>query len=903
MVDDLGLVRQLGQHLLLEAAQDEGADHRPQQRHVLGILDRLAEAALELAEAAEQARVDEGEQAPQLPQVVLDGGAGEGQAKIPLELEQQLGTLGAGILDLLRLVQHHARPAAGLEGLGQAAEHAVVDQDDLAGLGLLDQGLPLGGVLEHHHLQLGGEPHHLLLPVGDHGLGYHHQRGAEVLAHAQHHERLQRLAKAHVIGETGAEAMVGQGRHPAHPVLLIVPQRRQEFGGTLHLLLPLLLQGVPGIIPGRGHRRQQAGQGVGQLVVDALLGVQHGPQHGEALHQLVAQHQAGLLIELNGALARGQLAQDEAQVEDLVFVQCQCPLHLEPVLATLDAQAQGRLVEALETGAVLMPVNDHSGVHQLGQRIDQGQCLLTVQLPFVARQADGQLVAQQLGLGLLGSQIPLPVVIVPDALAHYGLPLAKGQRRQLPLPGHQLDQQLTILPVQLDRGHSGPGGQLGIAAEPLDLAVPGQLGNGVQGTLQLGEPVRRQQRDGFQRRESVQQGLRGQDELPQILGQGHYVRPSRRSGRAQDGAHALLGGDHLQQGGADGQLQLLPLGVEQARMAGQGGPGLTGQLAHAPWQGAHQGPVRLVEQGGILGGEQGRIDPAPGGPLPLGALLLDLALELRPFRMKQPYQPLLRLAHAAGAPQPLQPIEPAGRGGGLVLILSVAGRIESRSGTQLLQRGTLGSLPQQEAQQILTESHQAMTGLGLQHMGEIPLVQYGHLGALLAVAREGAEIQPEVAPVELLQRQLQSIEQAYRLTVTITGPLSQQIRKQGEMVAKAALPLLALLAGEHGIGLLQPAKPEQGAEHPGPGLVRRHCLPLSQRAEQPLRQGLFIPPLGQLLQGRPVSDHLAGQRAAEPLPLAGQRLEPACQRGGAGRGHGRQRPVRFGLGIEQGLQG
>ena len=101
----------------------------------------------------------------------------------------------------------------------------------------------------------------------------------------------------------------------------------------------------------------------------------------------------------------------------------------------------------------------------------------------------------------------------------------------------------------------------------------------------------------------------------------------------------------------------------------------------------------LVEQGSILGGEQGRIDPAPGGPLPLGALLLDLALELGPFRMEQPYQPLLRLAHAAGAPQPLQPVEPAGRGGGLVLILSVAGRIESRSGTQLLQRGALGPLP------------------------------------------------------------------------------------------------------------------------------------------------------------------------------------------------------------------
>ena len=95
-------------------------------------------------------------------------GAGEGEAKIPVELEQQLGALGTGILDLLCLVQHHARPAAGLERLGETAEHAVVDQDDLSGPWPLDQGLPLGGMVEHHHLELGGKAGHLLLPVGDH---------------------------------------------------------------------------------------------------------------------------------------------------------------------------------------------------------------------------------------------------------------------------------------------------------------------------------------------------------------------------------------------------------------------------------------------------------------------------------------------------------------------------------------------------------------------------------------------------------------------------------------------------------------------------------------------------------------------------------------------------------------
>ena len=197
-----------------------------------------------------------------------------------------------------------------------------------------------------------------------------------MLTHAQHYERLQGLAQTHVIGQTGAEAMMGQGRQPAHPILLIIPQRGQQFGGALHLLLPLLLQGVPGVIPLSGDDGEQAGERIGQLVVDALLFIQHGAQHGEPLHQLVTQHQAGLLVELDGALTWRHLAQDETQIEDLVLIEGQCPLHLEPVLAPLDTQTQGRFVQTLEAGAVLMPVNDHTGIHQLGQGIDQCQCLL-----------------------------------------------------------------------------------------------------------------------------------------------------------------------------------------------------------------------------------------------------------------------------------------------------------------------------------------------------------------------------------------------------------------------------------------------------------------------------------------------------------------------------------------------
>ena len=84
-------------------------------------------------------------------------------------------------------------------------------------------------------------------------------------------------------------------------------------------------------------------------------------------------------------------------------------------------------------------------------------------------------------------------------------------------------------------------------------------------------------------------------------------------------------------------------------------------------------------------------------------------------------------------------------------------------------------------------------------------MQDGHLGALLPMPGKGAEIEPEVAPVQLFRRQLQGIEQPDRLTVAITRPLPQQIRQQRKLVGQTALPLLALLAGEHGIGLLQPA--------------------------------------------------------------------------------------------------
>ena len=77
------------------------------------------------------------------------------------------------------------------------------------------------------------------------------------------------------------------------------------------------------------------------------------------------------------------------------------------------------------------------------------------------------------------------------------------------------------------------------------------------------------------------------------------------------------------------------------------------------------------------------------------------------------------------------------------------------------------------------------------------------------------------------------------------------------MIAQTALPLLALLAPLHRICLLQPAEPEQGAEHPGWGDASAPAT--GQARPAAARPGLLIPLLRQLLQCRPVSGYLAAK--------------------------------------------
>src|SRR6185436_20024336 len=111
--DRLGARRQLRGDLLLEAAQQERADLLAQEGGGVGAPggDRRGEAALEVGARAEQPRVGEVADAPQLLEAILDRRARQRDAEAGRDRERRLRLLAVRVLDRLRLVEDERRPA------------------------------------------------------------------------------------------------------------------------------------------------------------------------------------------------------------------------------------------------------------------------------------------------------------------------------------------------------------------------------------------------------------------------------------------------------------------------------------------------------------------------------------------------------------------------------------------------------------------------------------------------------------------------------------------------------------------------------------------------------------------------------------------------------------------------
>ena len=72
--------------------------------------DRIAKPLLEFPVAGEDMGHQEVHQGPEFHQIVLERGAGEQQAPITLEIQQQLPSLGLEVFDVMSLVKNEVLP-------------------------------------------------------------------------------------------------------------------------------------------------------------------------------------------------------------------------------------------------------------------------------------------------------------------------------------------------------------------------------------------------------------------------------------------------------------------------------------------------------------------------------------------------------------------------------------------------------------------------------------------------------------------------------------------------------------------------------------------------------------------------------------------------------------------------
>ena len=230
--DDLGALRQVVQHVRLEAPQHERRDEAGQARLGGGVAVALGgqlEVAAELLQRAEQARIHKGEQRVQIHQVVLDRRAGGDHPKVRVQAAHGAAALGGGVLHRLRLVQHGAVPPHLGQRLDVVLGHAVGGHEEVERAWIREQG-GAGGrradVLPH--VQRGRETPRLVHPVRHHRGGRDHQRRALRRTVQQGGQGLHGLAEAHVVRQTRARPPAGEAGQPAVAVHLVGAQLRLQ---------------------------------------------------------------------------------------------------------------------------------------------------------------------------------------------------------------------------------------------------------------------------------------------------------------------------------------------------------------------------------------------------------------------------------------------------------------------------------------------------------------------------------------------------------------------------------------------------------------------------------------------------------------------------------------------------
>src|SRR5690606_25968851 len=105
-------------------------------------------------------------QRPQLPQVVLQGGAAQAQALARIQFAGSLGRFAVGVLDVLRLIQYQHVQRLRSQVLDVLGQQCIGGQDQVV-VAQVGEMFFAAGPVQCQDLELRSEVRRLVEPVGD----------------------------------------------------------------------------------------------------------------------------------------------------------------------------------------------------------------------------------------------------------------------------------------------------------------------------------------------------------------------------------------------------------------------------------------------------------------------------------------------------------------------------------------------------------------------------------------------------------------------------------------------------------------------------------------------------------------------------------------------------------------
>ena len=219
---------------VLRASEHERPHERAEPLERVGVpseLDRAGERPLERLAGAEQARVDEVHDRPELSEAVLDRCPREGERTATRDAPERAMSLRPWVLRVLRLVEDQPVPLDLRQRVDVPGRDVVRGHDDVALLRGGDEGAadePARPVMQVH-AQPRREARDLACPLlcdahrGDDERRRKRMLDAVTLRH-QGCDRLHGLPEAHVVGEDPADPQVAEEAEPPVPALLEAEQ-------------------------------------------------------------------------------------------------------------------------------------------------------------------------------------------------------------------------------------------------------------------------------------------------------------------------------------------------------------------------------------------------------------------------------------------------------------------------------------------------------------------------------------------------------------------------------------------------------------------------------------------------------------------------------------------------------